>query len=221
MAEITVNDIMNDAYVKLLLETADRNFAAVGYKEHGLRHAKLSSNIAGNVLLHLEYPKRDVELAKIAAYLHDIGNAIKMQEHILSGAILTMRILERLKMPYKEILAIVTAVGSHEEKDIIPNSQITAAVILSDKTDVHFSRVRTPKLTDLDKHARVNLACKNSFLRVDSKTKTISLELTIDTTIVDIGEYFEIFLDQMLHLKKAAKYFDCTFILYANGSKFL
>jgi putative nucleotidyltransferase with HDIG domain len=212
---------MNDEYVKMLLGLADKNFAAIGYKEHGLRHAKLSSAIAGNVLSHLGYPKRDVELAKIAGYLHDIGNAIKRQQQALSGAILAKRILEHLDMPFNEILAVMSAVGSHEEKDIIPNSQITAAVILGDKTDVHFSRVRISQRAGHDQHTRVNFACKNSFLRVDANSKTISLELTIDVTIVDIGEYFEIFLERMLQLKKAAKYFDCMFILYVNGNKFL
>ncbi|MDO8735430.1 MAG: HD domain-containing protein [Elusimicrobiota bacterium] len=221
MAEITFNDVMNDADVKMLLDTADKNFAAIGYKEHGLRHAKLSSAIAGNVLSYLGYPKRDIELAKIAAYLHDIGNAIDRHHQALSGAILSKRILERLGMPYKEILSILSAVGSHEEKDIIPNSQITAAVILGDKTDVHFSRVRSPKSEGLDKHTRVNLSCKNSFLRVDAASKTISLELTVDTNVIDIGEYFEIFLERTMLLKKAAKYFDCMFILYINGNKFL
>ena len=221
MVEITFNDVMNDADVKMLLDTADKNFAAIGYKEHGLRHAKLSSAIAGNVLSHLGYPKRDIELAKIAAYIHDIGNAIERHRHALSGAILSKRILERLGMPYSEMITVMSAVGSHEEKDIIPNSQITAAVILGDKTDVHFSRARSQKCGNLDKYTRVNLACKSSFLRVQSDSKTISLELTIDTTVVDIGEYFEIFLERTMLLKKAAKYFDCGFILYINGNKFL
>ncbi|MEW6557360.1 MAG: HD domain-containing protein [Elusimicrobiota bacterium] len=221
MATLTVNEIMNDIYVQALLDAADKNFAAIGYKEHGLRHAKLTSNIAGNILSHLGYPEKDVGFAKIAGYLHDIGNSVERRTHSLSGAILTKRILERFNMPYNEILVIMSAVGSHEEKDIVPNSHITAGVILGDKTDVHFSRVRTTKRTGLDKHTRVNLACKNSFLRVDAKTKTISLELAVDTVIVDIGEYFEIFLERMLQLKKAAKYFDCSFILYVNKNKFL
>lgn len=221
MDNITVNDVMNDSYVKAFLEAADRNFEAIGYKEHGLRHAKLTSNIAGNVLLHLIYPERDSELARIAGFLHDIGNSIERNQATLSGAILTKRILERLGMDYKEILPIMTAVGAHEEKDILPNSKITAAVILGDKTDVHFTRVRPKRQLGLDKHTRVNLACRNSFLRVDAKAKTITLELTVDTSIVNIGEYFEIFLERLLLLKKAAKFFDCMFILYINENKFL
>lgn len=221
MDDIKISAVVNDVYVKTYLEAADKNFAAIGYKEHGLRHAKFTSNVAGNVLSHLGYPEREVELARIAGYLHDIGNSIERHHQALSGAIMSKRILDRLGMSYKEILVIMSAVGSHEEKDIIPNSQITAAVILGDKTDVHHSRVRTEKRTGLDKHTRVNLACKNSFLRVDSKLKTISLELTTDTKIVDIGEYFEIFLERMMQLKKAAKYFDCMFVLYINKNKFL
>lgn len=221
MAHITLSTVVNDAYVKTYLAAADKNFAAIGYKEHGLRHAKFTSNVAGNVLSHLGYSERDIELARIAGYLHDIGNSIERHHQSLSGAIMSKRILDRLGMSYKEIPVIMSAVGSHEEKDIIPNSQITAAVILGDKTDVNHSRVRTEKRTGLDKHTRVNLACKNSFLRVDPKLKTISLELTTDTKIVDIGEYFEIFLERMMQLKKAAKYFDCMFVLYINKNKFL
>lgn len=221
MGNIKISEITGDSYVKAYIDAADKNFAAIGYKEHGLRHAKLTSNISGNVLTYLGYPERDIELAKIAGYFHDIGNAIERHRHALSGAIMTKRILTRLGMSCKEIPMAINAVGSHEEKDIIPGSQITAAVILGDKTDVHYSRVRTQSRTGLDKHTRVNLACKNSFLRVDAKLKTISLELTIDTSVVDIGEYFEIFLERMLHLRKAAKYFDCMFILYVNKKKFL
>ncbi|MBN1383695.1 MAG: HD domain-containing protein [Elusimicrobia bacterium] len=221
MDNITLSAIVNDPYIKTYLEAADKNFAAIGYKEHGLRHAKFTSKVAGNVLSHLNYSKRDIELARIAGYLHDIGNSIERHQQALSGAIIAKRILDRLGMSYNEILMIMSAVGSHEEKDMIPNSHITAAVILGDKTDVHHSRVRTEKRTGLDKHTRVNLACKNSFLRVNAKEKTVSLELTTDTEIVDIGEYFEIFLERMMHLKKAARYFDCMFVLYINKNKFL
>ena len=124
-------------------------------------------------------------------------------------------------MKDSEIIKIVTAIGSHEEKDIVPGSELTAAVILGDKTDVHHTRVRTEKRTGLDEHTRVNLACTNSFLRVDAKSKTVSLELTINTKIIDIGEYFETFLERMLQLKKAANYFKCMFVLYINKNKFL
>jgi len=221
MDKITIDTIINDPYVKSYLDMADKNFAAIGYKEHGLRHAGFTSNIAGKTLECLGAPERDIELARIAGYLHDIGNSIEQSQHSFSGAIITKRILERLHMDYKEIMAVVSAVGTHEAKDIMPNSNITAAVIFGDKSDVHHTRIRTQKFADLDKHAKVNLACESSVLAVDAALKTISLKLGVDTDIVDMGEYFEIFLERLLQLKKSAAFFGYSFVLYINEEKFM
>ena len=221
MDKITIDTVKNDPYVKAYLDMADKNFAAIGYKEHGLRHAAFASETAGRVLGCLGMPERDIELARIAGYLHDIGNCIERSQHAFSGAVITKRILERLGMESKELMSVVSAVGSHEEKDILPNSGITAAVILGDKSDMHHTRIRTERFFELDKHAKVNLACENSALTVDTAQKTVSLKLDVDTDIVDIGEYFEIFLERTLHLKKAALFFGFSFILFINEEKFM
>jgi hypothetical protein len=221
MADVKIKDLVDDVLVTAYLDAADKNFAAMGYKEHGLRHARLASRIAGVVLEKLGYSERETELGRIAGYLHDIGNSIDQGQHSFSGGIMAKRILERLNCDHKEIMTIVTAVGAHEEKELLPNSPVTAAVIFGDKADVSYTRVRTQKFTELDKHAKVNLACESSELLIDARQKTISLELEIDTDIANIGEYFEIFLERMLQLKKAAKFFDYSFILFINEEKFL
>ena len=221
MDKITLETVKNDSYVKAYLDMADRNFASMGYKEHGIRHAEFTSNMAGKILECLGFPAREIELARIAGYLHDIGNSVERGQHTLSGAIITKRILERLKMDYREIMAVVSAVGTHEEKEDLPNSEITAAVIFGDKSDVHHTRIRTKRFSELDKHAKVNLACKNSVLSAEPATRMISLKLDVDTDIVDMGEYFEIFLERILQLKKAAKYFDYSFVLFINEDKFM
>jgi len=221
MANVTLKEIVNNTYVKAYIAAADCNFAAVGYKEHGARHARFASDTAMGILSSLGYSSRDIELAGIAGYIHDIGNAINMEEHSLSGAVMTKRILESMRMEPKETMAVVNAVGAHEDKEMIPNSHLTAAVIFGDKSDVHQARVRTEKFSELDTHSKVNLACEKSQLGIDSESKVIFLKLKIDDKIISIGEYFEIFLERMLHLKKAAKYFDHSFVLYINDKKFL
>lgn len=218
---VTFDQVINDHTVKAFLQTADNNFAAMGFKEHGPRHAQLTGSIAGNVLKFLEYPDRDVEMAKIAGYLHDIGNSISQTDHGQNGAILSLDILEKIGMPYQEIFPIIGAIGSHEDKNIEPPSPIAAAVILGDKTDVNHARVRTTDLASFDTHARVNYACQRAFLRVVKESMIISLELTIDTTICPVMEYFEIFLARTKFCCKASRALNCEFVLYINKDKFL
>ena len=142
-------------------------------------------------------------------------------DHAQNGAIIALDILEKLKAPYDEIFPIISAIGSHEDKDMAPPTAVAAAVILGDKTDVNHTRVRTPDLAVLDTHARVNYACQRAFLRVNKDTMTISLELTIDTAICPVIEYFEIFLSRTKFCRKASRALGCEFVLYINKDKFL
>ncbi|MHB9156391.1 MAG: HD domain-containing protein [Endomicrobiales bacterium] len=218
---LTLEQISSDHEVRVYLQTADENFAAIGYKEHGPRHAQLSGNIAGNVLKFLDYPERDQELARVAGYLHDIGNAVSHDDHAQNGAILALEILDRLKAPYADIFPVISAIGSHEDRNIDPPSAIAAAVILGDKTDVNCARVRTKSAASLDMHDRVNQACQRAFLRVNREPRTISLELTIDTAVCPLMEYFEIFLARTKFCRKASRALGCEFELYINKDKFL
>lgn len=218
---ITFDTIANDHETRVYLDTADKNFAAIGYKEHGTRHAQLSSSIAGNVLKFLDYPVRDQELARVAGYLHDIGNAVSQTDHAQNGAVMALEILERLQIPYPDIFPVINAIGSHEEKDEPPSSAVAAAVILADKTDVNCSRVRSKDMALLDAHGRVNYACERAFLRVNKENRTVSLELTIDTGVCPLMEYFEIFLERTKLCRAASRALGCEFELYINKDKFL
>ncbi|MFC1501681.1 HD domain-containing protein [Elusimicrobiota bacterium] len=216
-----IHTIIKSDEVQAFLRAADNNFAAIGYKEHGFRHAELTSNIAGNVLKYLDYSQEEIDLAIIAGYLHDIGNAISRTDHAQNGAILSLDIMEKLQIPYDKIFKIISAIGSHEDKDVDIPSPIVAAVILGDKTDVHHTRVRTKDVASLDLHARVNYACQKAFLRVNKEKKIISLELDIDTKICPVMEYFEIFLSRIKFCNEASKALKCEFDLYINKGKFL
>ncbi|MDQ7858430.1 MAG: HD domain-containing protein [Armatimonadota bacterium] len=217
----TVDDVKRDAEVEAFLTKANEYTGVIGYTEHGPRHANLTASIAYNVLRRLGAEERVAQLAAIAAYLHDIGNLVSRANHEHTGALLADRILRRLGMGADERAVVMGAIGNHEERHGEAVSPVGAAVILADKSDVHRTRVRNPDPTAFDIHDRVNYAVEHSFLRVDEKSKTVTLELTIDTTISQVMEYFEIFLDRMLMCRRAAAFLGCGFKLQINGVKLL
>jgi len=217
---ITLEVIKADSYVQALIDAGNRHLAAIGYTEHGLRHVDLVAHIASNILEKMAYPVRECELAAIAGYLHDIGNAVNRVSHAQTGAILAAGILERLGMQSEDIASVIGAIGNHDELDGNPVNNISAALILADKSDVHRSRVRNSDLATFDIHDRVNYAVKRSFLRVYQKER-IALELTIDTEICPVMEYFEIFLARMLLCRKAAEFLHTKFELKINDVKLL
>lgn len=219
---ITIKEVKRNKKVKELIKAADLYLERIGYTEHGSRHSDLSSRIARNVLLKLGYSKEDAELASIAAYLHDTGNLINRQDHGQSSALIASDILREMNMEMSNIVKIMAAIGNHEEFEAgLPISNIAAAIILADKSDVHRTRVKKKNIGTFDIHDRVNYAVLHSFLNVDKKAKTVTLKITIDTKFSPIMEYFEIFLDRMLIMKKAAKALDCKFGFIINKTKIL
>jgi hypothetical protein len=216
---VTLDDVKQDKEVVALLESANEQLKTLGYTEHGKRHASLVANIAQNVLSHLGNPERTAELAAIAAYLHDIGNAIQRDAHASASALLALDILRRLGMDPKESTLIMAAIGNHEEERGESVSEISAAVIIADKADVHRSRVQNPDMLSFDIHDRVNYAAQRSFVRVDAEKKTIALELEVDTEISSVMEYFEIFMTRMLMTRRAVRFLDCEFVLTINETK--
>lgn len=217
---VTLQQVKADPYVQALINAGNQHLEAIGYTEHGLRHVGLVSHIASNILAKMEHPERECELAAIAGFLHDIGNSVNRVSHAQSGAILAAGILERYGMPPEEIGIIIGAIGNHDEIDGHPVNNISAAIILADKSDVHRSRVRNSDLAKFDIHDRVNYAVIRSFLRVYPKER-IALELTIDTDLCPVMEYFEIFLARMLLSRKAAEFLHTKFELLINDVKLL
>ena len=218
---VTLEGVKRDPEVDAYIIKANEYTGAIGYTEHGARHANLTASIAYNTLKRLANPERDAQLAALAAYLHDIGNLVSRINHEHTGAMLANGILQRLGMDSVERAVVMGAIGNHEEKGGEPVSPVGAAVILADKSDVHRSRVRNPDPTTFDIHDRVNYAVEHSFLRVDEKSKTIALELTIDTKLSQVMEYFEIFLSRMVMCRRAAQFLTCEFKLQINGAKLL
>lgn len=192
-----------------------------GYTEHSHRHISIVSQRAGKNLETLGYPERIIELAKIAGYLHDIGNCVNRTDHAHSGAILAYHILKDMGMPVEERTEIMMAIGNHDEKTGTAVSSISAALILADKSDVHRDRVTNTNLSTFDIHDKVNYAVTNADLKIDSKDKRIVLKLTIDTEISPVLDYFEIFMDRTMMSKYAAKYLNIWFELLINDTRLL
>lgn len=218
-AIVTLETVRDDAEIQALIKQANKNLGVLGFTEHGFRHVGLVANIARNVLKRLDYDARQQELAAIAGYTHDIGNVISRHGHATTGALLAYPILTRLGMPPDEIAIVLGAIGSHGDDHGRlgePVNAVSAALILADKSDVHRSRVRNPDPTSFDDHDRVNYAATSSFLRVDPENKTITLELTIDTTIASVMQYFEIFMPRMQMSRRAANLLDCMFRITMN-----
>lgn len=192
-----------------------------GYTEHSHRHISIVSKRAGDILAKLGYPERTIELAKIAGYLHDIGNCVNRVDHAHSGAIMAFNILKDMGMPVEERTEIMMAIGNHDEKTGTAVSDISAALILADKSDVHRDRVTNQNLSTFDIHDRVNYAVTNANLEIDSEKRIIKLNLTIDTQLCPVLDYFEIFMDRTMMSKYAAKYLKIWFELVINDTKLL
>lgn len=216
---LTYEQLKNDPEVIALVAQADRTLEVIGYTKHGARHATHVAKTARKLLRDMNYDERTAELAAIAGFLHDIGNAVNRDYHAQSGAILAKGILERLGVEVGEQAEIVSAIGNHHEEGGGPVSTVSAALILADKSDVHRYRVRTAESLKLDIHDRVNYAVTKSWLVVTQSDKTITLDLTIDTNISSVMEYFEIFLTRMIISRKAADFLGYRFALILNGSK--
>ncbi len=217
MGQVCLRDVKRDPRVKTYIEKANEQMAAIGYTEHGFRHASIVAGVSRGIIRQLGNDSRESELAAIAGYLHDIGNVINRENHQETGAVLAENILHSLKMPPAEIAVIMGAIGNHEEDNGFPINKITAAVIIGDKSDVHFSRVQNPNPQTFDIHDRVNHAVQKSYLRVDTENKIISLELTVDTSSISVTEYFEIFVLRMVMCRRAADVLGCKFKLVING----
>ena len=218
---ITLEDVIKNEEVEALIKAAQKQLDELGYTEHSHRHLSIVSQRAGEILESLGYPERTVELVKIAGYLHDIGNSVNRTDHAHSGAILAYNILKDMGMPVEERTEIMMAIGNHDESTGTAVSDISAALILADKSDVHRNRVCNTNMSTFDIHDRVNYAVTDAELTIDSKERKILLELTIDTKICPVFDYFEIFMDRTMMSKYAAKYLNIWFELIINGTKLL
>lgn len=214
---MTYEEVRKDKAIQTYIRQADASLAELGFTEHSFAHVGHVAHMAGDLLEKLGYDARTVELARIAGYLHDIGNLINRVDHSQSGAVMAFRILDRMDFPPEEIAAIVTAIGNHDEGTGVPVSAMAAALILADKSDVRRSRVRAQDVAGFDAHDRVNFSVTAAALELSEDKKSVTLNLTVDTSVSPVMAYFEIFMNRMLMCRRAANRLGLEFKLVING----
>ena len=218
---LTFEKIKNDKAINEYIRRADQSLNALGYTEHNFAHVGRVSNDVEYILRTMGYSEREIELGKIAAYMHDIGNLVNRVDHSQSGAVMAFRLLDKMGMDEGEIATIVTAIGNHDEGTGVAVNPIAAALIIADKSDVRRTRVRNNDLTTFDIHDRVNYSVSSSSLEINEDKSVILLKLTVETQYSSVMEYFEIFLDRMTMCRHAARYLGLEFKISVNGQMLL
>lgn len=218
---LTYEMVRNSDAIKTYIIRADESLAALGFTEHSFAHVMHVAQMAGYILETLGYDERTVELAKIAGYLHDIGNLVNRKEHSQSGAIMAWSILNDMDCDPAELATIVTAIGNHDEGTGVPVNAVAAALILADKADVRWTRVRNQDISTFDIHDRVNYSVKKSALKINEDKTLVKLKLTVDNKFGSVMDYFEIFLDRMILCRKAAEKLGLQFKLIINEQQLI
>ena len=218
---LTYETIRNNEAIQTYITRADESLAALGFTEHSFPHVCHVADMAGYILTTMGYDERTVELAKIAGYLHDIGNLVNRSEHSQSGAVMAWTLLQSMGCDPGELATIVTAIGNHDEGTGVPVNPVAAALILADKADVRRSRVRNQEISNFDIHDRVNYSVKKSELKINSDRTLVKLKLTVDTRYGSVMDYFEIFLGRMILCRKAAERLGLQFRLIINEQQLI
>ena len=218
---MTYEQILNHAEVRALLERGNENLDVLGFTDHSAAHCALVAERAAYILRKTGHSEQEIELARIAGFMHDIGNAINRTHHAELGALLANDILKEGNMPMADRITVISAIGHHDESTGGARDAVSAALILADKTDVRRNRVRAKDANQFDIHDRVNYAVTGSSLKVDTEKKTIALNLQIDESICTMFEYFDIFLNRMMMCRYAAEMLQHQFRLTVNGGKVL
>ena len=216
---VTFKDVKNNPDIRAYISKADESLLALGYTEHSFAHVTKVAEAAAEILHTLGHSEHEIELVKIAGYLHDIGNIVNRIDHAQSGAVMAFRLLDRMNMPPEDIATVVTAIGNHDESTAFPVNSVAAALIIADKTDVRRSRVRNRSVAQFDIHDRVNYSVTHSDVYITKEN--ICLELTIEQEYCTVLEYFEIFLTRMLLCRKASEALGVDFSLVINGQKMM
>lgn len=218
---MTYEQIRQDPAIRTYISQADASLIALGFTEHSFAHVTMVAEKAGYILETLGYSARTVELARIAGYLHDIGNLVNRVEHSQSGAVMAFRLLDEMHFPPEEIAIITTAIGNHDEGTGQPVNELAAALILADKSDVRRSRVRNQDIASFDKHDRVNYSVTKSELKINEAHTLIKLKLSVDTHFGSVMDYFEIFMERMILCRKAAEKLGMQFKLMINEQQLI
>ncbi|MBQ7399868.1 MAG: HD domain-containing protein [Clostridia bacterium] len=218
---ITYEEIKKNDTINIYIKKADESLSALGFTEHSFAHVTKVANDAAYILETLGFSEHEIELAKIAGYMHDIGNLVNRVEHSQSGAVMAFKILTDLGFCAEDVATITTAIGNHDEGSGVPVNAVSAALIIADKSDVRYTRVRNTDLQSFDIHDRVNYSVKKSSIKINGDKTLLKLKLEIDTKMSSVVNYFEIFLDRMILCRKACEKLGLEFKLIINEQQLM
>lgn len=218
---VTFEQLKKNEVINTYIRQADASLIALGFTEHSFAHVTHVAETAAYILETMGYGAHEVELAKIAAYLHDIGNLVNRIEHSQSGAVMAFRLLDEMGMEAEDLALVVTAIGNHDEGTGVAVNPVAAALILADKSDVRRSRVRNTDFATFDIHDRVNYSVEHSWLSIDEERERITLKLQIDPHFSSVMDYFEIFMVRMNMCRKAAETLGLQFKLIINEQQLM
>ena len=218
---LTYDQVSKSETIRTYIIRADESLGALGFTEHSFSHVIHVAQTAGYILETMGFDARTVELAKIAGYLHDIGNLVNRKDHSQSGAVMAWSILNDMGCDPAEIATIVTAIGNHDEGTGVPVNAVAAALILADKADVRRTRVRNQDISTFDIHDRVNYSVKKSAMKINEEKTIVKLKLTVDTQYGSVMDYFEIFMGRMILCRKAAERLGLQFKLIINEQQLI
>lgn len=218
---LTYDEIRRNTEINAYISAADRSLAALGFTEHSFAHVGRVADVAAYILEILDCSEYEIELVKIAAHLHDIGNLVNRIAHSQSGALMAFRILGELGMNAEDLATVVTAIGNHDEGTGVPVDRLSAALILADKSDVRRSRVRNRDKSSFDIHDRVNYSVYDSALKISEDKTVITLSLSVDTEYSSVMDFFEIFMQRMQLCRKAAEKLGLRFKLIINEQQLI
>lgn len=218
---ISYQEIRNNEEIRAYIKKGNENLGVLGFTDHSEAHSGLVAHRAAYILEEMGYSKHEQELARIAGFMHDIGNTINRKQHAEYGGLLADSILRGMDISVEDRITIVSAISHHDESTGGAMDAVSAALIIADKTDVRQNRVTEKDKTAFDIHDRVNYAVVGNELKVNVDDKKITLELTVDESICTMYEYFDIFLQRMLMSRAAAEMLGAKFSLKVNGSKVL
>jgi putative nucleotidyltransferase with HDIG domain len=218
---LTYEEVTKSEAIRTYITRADESLVALGFTEHSFSHVVHVAQTAGYILETMGFDARTVELAKIAGYLHDIGNLVNRRDHSQSGAVMAWSILNDMGCDPGEIATIVTAIGNHDEGTGVPVNPVAAALILADKADVRRSRVRNQDISTFDIHDRVNYSVRKSQLKINEEKTLVKLKLNVDTQYGSVMDYFEIFMNRMILCRKAAEKLGLQFKLIINEQQLI
>lgn len=218
---LTYDELTKNESIRTYITRADESLVALGFTEHSFAHVVHAATTAGYILETMGYDDHTVELARIAGYLHDIGNLVNRKDHSQSGAVMAWSILNDMNCEPSDIATIVTAIGNHDEGTGVPVNAVAAALILADKADVRRSRVRNRDISSFDIHDRVNYSVIKSSLKINEEKTQIKLVLSVDTQYGSVMDYFEIFMGRMILCRKAAEKLGLQFKLIINDQQLI